>query len=504
MQIRSSLKGKEGELAVLFSLVIVLVLSFFCSLVEAARTQGARLQLEVAVDVACESLFASYDKKLYEEYDVFFFDGAFGEKGIQEDVLLKQLEGYIDGNLHPKSSYLYQNTDFYQLSIEDNQLMQITLASDDEGMVFREEAIRFMKMKYGIELVQQLLKQSELLQIALENGKEYEKEQRDNEQELKSLEEEKLEADKQNPDLAEAAKRNENPALIIKEQKAAGILDLIIEDSKVISQNGIKESLLPSFRELNEGQGYTQYDTTVLGRTLFNEYLMQKFNCALEEECDGNLLWYELEYLLEGKFHDTDNLKAVAGKLLLAREGINFAYLLTDTVKVAQAEAMAVTLVGYTGIPLLVEGTKYALLLAWAYGESLLDVRRLLAGKKVAIIKTAENWQLALSKVASVADCELKDDSGGLGYRDYLRLFLYLEKDEVLAKRSLDLVELHIRSNEQCAEFRVDHMVSSYEVLVTADSSSVFYNPLFFYKEQNWDGKVTYTIRRQFSYGMFK
>ena len=81
-------------------------------------------------------------------------------------------------------------------------------------------------------------------------------------------------------------------------------------------------------------------------------------------------LAYEVEYLLEGKTSDQENLEAVLNKMLLIRMGLNFVYLQTDTAKQAEAGAMALALATAVALPMLEPVVKQVLLAAWAFGES--------------------------------------------------------------------------------------------------------------------------------------
>lgn len=94
-----------------------------------------------------------------------------------------------------------------------------------------------------------------------------------------------------------------------------------------------------------------------------------------------------MEYLLEGKTSDQENLEAVLNKLLLIRMGLNFVYLQTDTAKQAEAGAMALALATAVALPMLEPVVKQVLLAAWAFGESVMDLRSLMSGKRVALVK---------------------------------------------------------------------------------------------------------------------
>ena len=164
---------------------------------------------------------------------------------------------------------------------------------------------------------------------------------------------------------------------------------------------------------------------------------------------------YEQEYLLGGLGSDQENLEAVCKKIMNIRMISNYTYLLTDSVKQAEAQTMALTLCSLISMPALTEVVKHALLFAWAYGESIVDVRVLLKGKKVPLAKTSDSWQLQLSNLSALGtEQEVvteKDMGRGLSYQDYLKALFLLESREILSMRCLDLVEgnLHLKT-DQC------------------------------------------------------
>ena len=84
------------------------------------------------------------------------------------------------------------------------------------------------------------------------------------------------------------------------------------------------------------------------------------------------------------------------------------------------------------------------MLLAWAFAESVLDVRLLLNGKRVAFQKDAATWKLSLSGALELEDLSGLDeaeDADGLLYRDYLGILLTLTGREKRILRSLDAIE---------------------------------------------------------------
>lgn len=489
---------KKGELTVFFSLIFLILVTFMCSIVESARRQGVRIRLQVAADAACESAFAAYDRILLDEFKVFFFDGSYGLNNITNDAVLDSVKKDMEDILCPDE--LYGNyLDFYKISLSSSSLDSIALATDDGGMVFREQVLMSMRGRYGISFAESLLKESALLKKNIEDGDEYRKKEKENEDMLISLESQKREIDEENKEAADEAAKTENPATVMAVQKSMGILQAVIPAGFTLSQNQIIPEELPVKRKLCKGSGLHNYSTDALSKVLFEEYLMHIFENAVNNTARNNQINYQLEYLLEGNAHDVDNLKDIVEKLLLTREGANFVYLLTDTEKVLEAETVAVALVGYTALPPLIEATKYAILLSWALAESMLDVKRLLAGKKVAIVKTAQNWQLGLTNVGSLAVENLRDDPDGITYEHYLKLLLIIQDQKKTAGRCLDLVEMKIRSDENNKEFRLDNMVCQMEIDITAQSESVFYS----YLNGMFPGYDYYEIKRRYDYSIW-
>lgn len=499
-----AVKWCKGSLTVFLTLIFLLILSLLCSVMEAARLQGGRTQLLFATNAACESVFAAYDRDMLKKLNVFFFDGRFGGEGVETEGVSALLSGEMQEMIHPEDSLPGSFWNLQRMSLEECRVSELSLATDDGGMVFREEAITAIKSIKGIAFAETLLRERGWLAESEEKGKSYQREEVDNQTKRRELDGEKAQADQEKPLEAEDAGRVENPVTLLEEQKGRGLLRLVTPKDFSVSPLRLEVAALPRGRTLRKGGGLTHYSEDGLSAVLFDEYLMECFVHALsisgEESspAEGELR-YQLEYLLAGKESDAENLETVAGKLLLLREGVNYAYLLSDGVRVGEAAALAALLVGYTGIAPLVEATKHALLLSWAFGESVLDVKRLLGGKRVALVKSSANWQLSLDQVTQLSGQELREDEGGVTYGDYLRFLFLLEKQETLAERSLDLAEMRMRATEGRESFRMDEMACGMRVDVKAMSKSMFY-VLPFMKTYAWKGQGQYELNCGWTY----
>ena len=129
------------------------------------------------------------------------------------------------------------------------------------------------------------------------------------------------------------------------------------------------------------------------------------------------------------------------------------------------------------GIPAVTTATKHALLLAWAYGESLIDVRILLDNGKVPIYKDASSWKLTLEnlgKITQVLRSGAEDKGEGLSYKDYLRVLLHLGSVHKQKLRALDLIQLELRTESETENFRAENCIVAVETVTKWSCSPMF------------------------------
>lgn len=95
----------------------------------------------------------------------------------------------------------------------------------------------------------------------------------------------------------------------------------------------------------------------------------------------------------------------------------------------------------------------------WALAESAADVKNLLDGGKVPLIKKDGQWSLSLLGILSGNFEGSGKKKDGLSYQAYLRVFLGLMDQDKKAARSLDIVEMDIRQTQGNAQFRIDQCI---------------------------------------------
>ncbi len=211
-------------------------------------------------------------------------------------------------------------------------------------------------------------------------------------------------------------------------------------------------------------------ELSFVDKMLSSEYILWKFPCYTSKEKKEGLQC-QVEYVLCGKNSDQDNLAGTVNCLLALREAANLVYLAKDAQKQGEMEAMAGVIAASFGVPAAMPVVKMALAVCWAFAESILDLRELLDGGKVALFKTAESWQLSLEqlpKLLETGDQSRKNAPGGMEYSDYLRLLLMQKSGKAVTFGAMDLVEYNMRTEQQQPGFRLDCCVDELEAGFTA------------------------------------
>jgi len=401
----------RGEITAFLALIFVLMFSLVGAHVESASIQMARNRKRADMVLALESAFAEYDKEMLEEYDLFV------RNGCSEAVLENRLE-------------------YYGVTNMTHSVQKMERLTDHSGSPFREQAIHYAKDWFGTDATMPDAEYEFYSETYLE------------EEELVYMDMQELLAQDEK-ELPEEG----NPLASVQRLKNTDFITLVYPNPEELSSRSITVEHLPSGRKLETGNWGERATEEKTDKLFLAAYLTQHFSNLMDTK-ESRALLYEQEYLLSGYPSDKENMEKVCKQILSIRMVANYTYLLADSVKQAEAEALALTLCSLLTVPGITEVVKHALLLGWAYGESIVDVRVLLKGKKVPAIKTADAWQLQLANLVNLGtDKEMVselDAPGGLGYQSYLTGLLLMENKELLSMRSLDLIEsnLHIKTDE--------------------------------------------------------
>ena len=207
---------------------------------------------------------------------------------------------------------------------------------------------------------------------------------------------------------------------------------------------------------------------------LLGEYALKHFGNYLDEK-EETALKYEVEYMIGGKASDRDNLHDVIRKIVLLRSGLNMVSMFRDPEKIEEAYALALAIIGFTGIEPLVETLKMLIVSVWCLAESLCDARAILSGGKVPLIKEPYEWTVSAIGLKNFSKTVLPSasDERGMEYEDYLWVLLLAEQTPVVTYRVMDLIQANACLRYQ-PEFRMAECIDRVKMEVNYDTRQLF------------------------------
>ena len=461
---------RKGYITVFLSLSLTLILSLVFTVIEGARISAIRMKFECAADIGMNSVLAEYHREMLKQYDLLFVDTSYGTSTPSIANTEEHLRNYMQKNLQSQKGNVMHNTrDFLNMQIEAAQLVEYSIASDDEGNVLKRQITDYMADYPVGNLLEKITENSSQISSSNMDSRDIEGERESYQNQIEEI---GLPQEEVEEGVFEEVPLN-NPADIANATRSIGVLNLVVKDTSSISNVKVDLGQYISNRALMRGSGVCSEAVNVSGTSnniLFLAYLFDKCGYYGESKEDS-LMQYQIEYMIAGKDTDWQNLEEVAKKLLHIREVSNIIYILSDTAKIAEAEAMALALTAVTMTPALAEPVKYTILFAWAYVESLQDVKCLLDGGRVPIYKTASDWKTGINSIKNVKG-SLSDTDGdrGLNYKEYLEVLLFLTSDHERTFRAMDIMEMDIRKTPGNSAFRLDGCLDTFRAQMSVSS----------------------------------
>lgn len=522
---------KRGSITVFLALTLILILSFLFSLLESARASCMQAKAWEITNVGMQSLFGNYQKGIWEDYHLLFLDGSWqGEEFCMDKFSIRAMEELTENLSFAVEDAGRQFWDLTNLTPVGFEVLSYELATDRDGEVFREQAVRQMKLEAAKDALEKLIPVQELSedaktkkrdaegkwdaaldamdtaeeQLAAEEAEETAAEEADignfrtngnmqtSEREGSTqdsgkkdeTQDSETESNAQDSETEETSV--ENPIEYVKGLRTSAVLSLVLEDASGLSGKALASRNFLEKREINRGIMENVTEPEVSGtERLWLQYYIQKYfsnyTGGSESGPSQRVLDYEMEYILGGKAGDGENLELVVCELLALREAMNFATILRDGTKKALALELATTAVGFTGILPLIKAVQIGILLAWAFVESVLDTRSLLEGGKIPFLKRTDQWasDLTDSRRNIESGSKAEADEAGMDYMQYLQLLLLLLPSKTVNYRCMDLIE----QNEQV---RMDYMLQTAECQALYQGRPLFWN-LNWLSSQKWE-----------------
>ncbi len=479
----------RGSITVFLALMLTCFFSAIFAYLEIARVSALRANSEVSTMQSRDTVLASYQRDLWEKYHLMFWEVPEGDiPGF--DALAALQQAAVEGN---RAGGLLPAKNFYVLPVhlETVTTSAYQLVTDSKGAAFRSQAAEMMKRTMAEDAADILL--------GWITGTDIDEEISDLESEaigaldsLESAEAAAMEAaEAGGADASEGGnpagggsgsdsgaasagdpagiKIQENPLEWVRKVKNNGVLAFVTDETK-ISDKAVDTGTCIAKRTLSAGNTVASADSGLLDDLVWFYLYLDKYFYDYTESSEGHALDYELEYMIAGKADDKSNLKAVVRRLLLTREAANMLFLETNTVRREEAAAVALLLTSVVALPELQPVVMQGILAAWAYAESISDVRILLEGGKVKLVKTEDQWHTDIKSLpSSVMAADGKQQTEGLTYSNYLQVLMRTVSKEKLSQRAMDMIEKNL-------DLKMDQMLCYAECEYVYESAPLFWN----------------------------
>ncbi len=497
-------KTWNASITVFLSLVCILFLSLICAATESARMQGAKAQSAAITGMGTFSLLSEFEPKLLEKYEIFAFDGGrSGKFRIQE--VDDKLEKYLSKNVNPKEGLLGSvNYDPWNLALSESGITSYTLLTDDGGEAFYQQAVSVMIHNFLPDVLDAVSKLDDSEEVSSRES-EYEQAQEKKEQGVEDLEGQVQEYEAEQAQIAEnggtdivivTEEAPSNPELEREGQEAKGALEMIkqlrgdkglilnlVTWGKQVSDKKVTTSGLPSVKISQKGTLPVEKEYSgIFYNVAFREYLLKYFSNFTDKK-SGTALNYQIEYLITGKKSDVENIKHVVTLLLGIREAANWISCNMDSTKRNSTLKMTEALCSLIPSPGIAQAAGVILgeviLLAWAFAESLVDVRILLDDGKVPILKNEKTWKLDLDSLPHLQSILINGSTGeesGLSYKDYLRMILNIGTTKKQKMRALDLIQMEMQTQNGMENFKAENCIVAVEANAVYECSPVFFS----------------------------
>lgn len=253
-----------------------------------------------------------------------------------------------------------------------------------------------------------------------------------------------------------------DPRQDIEKIKRNGILSVASNSYLPLSITKTEHSKLPSATLKWEGDTKSLLEKAS-NRIELETYIFQHFNSALSTIGEEETVYQnEIEYLITGKQSDYDCLEMVAREITAMRSILNYTSIQRDKNKVNKVRNIATIICTILEQPEAIDVVTQGILMAWVFGESVADVKCLLQGDRVPMVKEPKDWHLSFHQLFYIQYVSVKGSRKGETYEDYLKKLLLLISEKNLYMRMLDLIELNVALQEP--EFYIQNGMTKWKV----------------------------------------
>lgn len=520
---KSGQAARKGQITVFLSLAFLLLMSTCFVTIEGVREYMTGALAEDALEGAAQDILANYDKPLFHRYHIFFLDPR--EKGqIRRDAVdylnhyydesaffgwtcrsfkVTFLDGAADreGKLfkHQIREWIKYRKIFYK----GKGWQEGSWDDPDEKQKILDMSEAYKSLEKMVSAYREEL-QSTPLNVHSDEGDSAGKADKDGQNQeragLLSIEEEEEISEeailwKSIRESLEIYENSDPLYCCLGSEKALSGLETDLIDLPSHGKGGSGEgsanhipacsfrdpgemvSLFPASEKNQVCRKYFYEEDYIISyiRQLFGHYpdkagKTNSGSSGWKGNHSGNLpasnqkaLAYEIEYMLEGKKSDVENLRRVADRIFSQRFLLNYDYARKNPDLWSRAGQIADLAAGQEEMPDNPEAGRLLLTGAAAYGQTILDLKALLSGKRVAIVPEQSCWQASYENLPKLLRKGKPADLGygKISYSDYLNYYLTREgMEKILCWRMMDVMQLNVRLSEE--RFRMKDCLFSF------------------------------------------
>jgi len=526
---------KPGSVTVFLTMIFLLVFSLLGVTYDCARMSAARGYVKVAGSSAARTVFGNYNQELFQEYGLFGYGGC---DGMGWEDLNREFLQTLKENLQFSQGGTLSGTDIYRIYQLQSSIENCTFLTDKD--VFCGQVSAFLKGKAVSDMANTALGKikgtasSTDLEGQLDMAEKYEsgdyealreaekasgespKEGREGQKESEKSEKKEAEGQKSPRESQKGGDEGQkvlgesrdsvkdsaggNPLEAFSQMMRDGVLGMVcreenLSEKEIISRGGGGESR-------KDGDSSEKGAADFLKQFLKNEDPLEDVSqmskgkrklllLAYDREVCSNYLSegeegirYALEYITAGKKEEKSNLASVISRLLAVRTLLNFAYVAMDPALQEKSLATATALAGFTGLPPVITGVQYTILLILSFQEACVDVTALLDGKAVPVIKNSTNFKMKYEEICLGSKslfqkkaAKYGKEKGGAGlnisYEEYLTVFLLLVGEDMMFNRTLDVIQQDLREKYN-QSFCIDDCICESAYQITYQTDYVF------------------------------
>lgn len=470
----------RGSVTIYLSISFTLLLSLIVYTIESCHLDAMVARSEAVTYISLDSLFGQYCLPLFEKFGLF----CLNEQGLD---LKSELTKYAEENCKPPAFLLTNSHSFLRLNTENVDITKVEYITDTDGELFSEQICDYISYLKMSDLAKALMDDASTeypdafkddengnLDLSLDNidtggliayankieSSNSENSNADNEVSREQSDTSNIDAETFEDSISDSIGH------IIKN----GLLSFIVNDPSKVSSNSVDKATLPSVTcqlsqdGVNASYGYYKdHADATFKKACVCEYVENTFGSYTNPDINSKLN-YSMEYVIYGSDSDDVNFINCCLQLIALRTGLNLVHILTDKNKCNALEQIASIT---ESLPIVRTIAKYTIMTIWATAEAILDIRDLVSGKSVPLIKTSDQWNLSLEGLKDFSKTTTSKNAGttGLSYERYLQMLMLLQNNISVYYRTMDLIQMDICANYN-EDFRLSKCVTSIEASI--------------------------------------